>query len=268
MQITNQTIVLKIIAGIFGTILPIIILFLWKKKDVRLKPAIVGVITFIVFSQILEGIPKLIFFNGSTELSKYVWSHAWTYVLIGCLQAGIFEEIGRFVAFRFFLKKYDNPKDSITYGIGHGGIESILVLGIMSISSIAMAKMINDGTLMQSLNGLSEGQLNSINLQVTSLSQYGFFKMLLEVFERIIVMALHISLSVVVFYAVHRKKIAYLFLAILFHSIFDIPAALFQCGIITHLWLAEIILFAEAAACALFAKKIYSKLNNIHTSQE
>ncbi len=229
MEITGQAIAWKVAAGIMGIVLPVAVFLIWKKKDVRIRPAVVGAVVFVVFSQVLEGIPKLIFFNGTTELSKYVWWHTWAYVLIGCLQAGIFEETGRFVAFRFFLKKYDDPRDSVTYGIGHGGIESIIVLGLTALSSIAMAAAVNSGTLEQSLAGLGEAQLKSVEMQISALADYGFVRMILEVSERIVAMALHISLSVVVFYGVRRSRLLYLFIAMIFHAVFDVPAALYQC---------------------------------------
>lgn len=205
-QITSQAVMWRAVAGVLGVLLLIVVLLIWKRKKVSLKPAIVGAITFVVFAQVLEGIPKLIFFTSDTDLTEYVWTHAWAYVLIGCLMAGIFEETGRFVAFRFFLKKYQDRKDAITYGIGHGGIEAILVLGISGISSIALAAAVNDGSLAQSLSGISTGQLKSVEMQITALAGYGVGRMLLEVCERCIAMTLHIALSVVVFKAVQENQ--------------------------------------------------------------
>lgn len=122
-QITMQALTWKGIAAVIGIILPIVVLIVWKMKQgkIRLKPAVAGAVVFIIFAQMLETVPKLFLF-GDTKISEYVWSHPWAYVTAGCLLAGIFEEIGRYVAFRFFLKDYHDRKDAITYGIGHGGI--------------------------------------------------------------------------------------------------------------------------------------------------
>ena len=59
----------------------------------------------------------------------------YVFAIYGGLTAGIFEELGRFVAFFFLLKKYLDYKDGFAYGIGHGGIESILVGGILCASN-------------------------------------------------------------------------------------------------------------------------------------
>ena len=47
------------------------------------------------------------------------------------LSAGLFEEIARYLGFRFWLKEDRTWKDSLMYGAGHGGIEAIL-LGILA----------------------------------------------------------------------------------------------------------------------------------------
>lgn len=230
-HVSNQVVVLKLVAGVIGILIPIITLAIWKKQTKsKIKPAVVGAIIFVVFSQILEGVPKVFLFMGDTVVSRYVLSHAWAYVLAGCLLAGVFEEVGRYVGFRYFLKGYENKKNAITYGIGHGGIECILILGIGAVS-----------------------------LQVPWLVGYDVFHMFLEVFERILAMTLHIGLSVVVFRAVREKKIGWLFLAILIHGLFDVPAALYQFGVIginaTEIWL-----FIETMIVVFAARKIYVQM--------
>ena len=132
-MISLQTILWSALAAAAGIGLPVLVLLVWKFKFCRgakLFPAVVGAVTFVVFAQVLEGVPKAIFFGGGTGVSQYVLTHAWAYTLIGCLLAGVFEEVGRYLAFRFLLKRYTNRRDAVTYGIGHGGIEAILVLGL------------------------------------------------------------------------------------------------------------------------------------------
>lgn len=213
--ISLQTILWSTLAAAAGIGLPVLVLLVWKFKFCRgakLFPAVVGAVTFVVFAQVLEGVPKAIFFGGGTGVSQYVLTHAWAYTLIGCLLAGVFEEVGRYLAFRFLLKRYTNRRDAVTYGIGHGGIEAILVLGLTAINNIAIA------------------------------------------------MTLHISLSVVVFRAVRQRKAGYLGLAVALHALFDVPAALFQCGVLHSTWLVEALLLVLCLGCAAYAKKQYCAL--------
>lgn len=259
-QIGNQVILWKAVAGILGAAIPVAALLVWKKKDRSIRPAVVGAITFLVFSQILEGIPKALFFVIDSGVSRYVWTHAWAYVLTGCLLAGIFEEVGRYVAFRFFLKKQRDKGDAITYGIGHGGIESILFLTLGAVSSISLIFTVNSGLLAQSLTGISAAQLQAVEQQVAALAGYGPAGMLLEVFERIVAITLHISLSVVVFRAVEGRKGSYLLLAVILHALFDVPAALYQCGVI-GMGLTEAWLFASVIVCVYIAAKFWKEGN-------
>ena len=193
--------------------------------------------TFVVFAQVLEGVPKAIFFGGGTGVSQYVLTHAWAYTLIGCLLAGVFEEVGRYLAFRFLLKRYTNRRDAVTYGIGHGGIEAILVLGLTAINNIAIAQLVNSGSIETITNGLTGVQLDQVQA-----------------------MTLHMSLSVVVFRAVRQRKAGYLGLAVALHALFDVPAALFQCGVLHSTWLVEALLLVLCLGCAAYAKKQYCAL--------
>ena len=73
-------------------------------------------------------------------------------------------------------------------------------------------------------------------------------------------MTLHISLSVVVFRAVRQRKAGYLGLAVALHALFDVPAALFQCGVLHNTWLVEALLLVLCLGCAAYAKKQYCAL--------
>lgn len=258
-QVTKQAIIWKEVAAVLGTLIPIFVLIYWKRKTkCSLKPAVVGAITFFVFSQMLEGIPKFFLFANDSAVSQYVWTHAWAYVTAGCLLAGIFEETGRYIAFRFVLKNQQNRRDAITYGMGHGGFEAILVLGITGIVSIGLAASINDGTFVQNLNGVGDVQLKSSMLQAEAIIGYGPLGMGLDVFERILAMSLHVALSIVVFNSVKLRKSRYLVLAILLHAAFDVPAALFQLGVLGKIS-GECLLVIGTIVCIAVAKVVYKR---------
>ena len=53
-QITSQAVMWRAVAGVLGVLLLIVVLLIWKRKKVSLKPAIVVAITFVVFAQVLE----------------------------------------------------------------------------------------------------------------------------------------------------------------------------------------------------------------------
>ena len=170
-MISLQSILWSALAAAAGIGLPVLVFLVWEFKFCRgakLFPAVVGAVTFVVFAQVLEGVPKAIFFGGGTGVSQYVLTHAWAYTLIGCLLAGVFEEVGRYLAFRFLLKRYTNRRDAVTYGIGHGGIEAILVLGLTAINNIAIAQLVNSGSIETITNGLTGVQLDQVQAQIAA----------------------------------------------------------------------------------------------------
>ena len=72
-MISLQTILWSALAAAAGIGLPVLVLLVWKFKFCRgakLFPAVVGAVTFVVFAQVLEGVPKAIFFGGGTGVSQ------------------------------------------------------------------------------------------------------------------------------------------------------------------------------------------------------
>lgn len=263
----NELVSSSAFAGIIFSMLfaiagPITLLIIWcKKKKCNAMPALVGALTFIIAALVLENIPKYFLFSGTNSVSEYVLNHAWAYTLAGALLAGIFEECGRFVAFRFFLKKHTNREASITCGIGHGGIECIILIGVGMISNLSLAIAINSGTISALTANLPADQLAAYESIISSLTAATFSTFLTTIWERIFAVLLHISLSVLVFAAVNGKSRFYLFpLAILLHAGVDSFAALCQFGVLS-ITVTEILLALYSCACAVFAYRTYHKLN-------
>lgn len=110
------------------------------------RSLLVGIVIFIVFSQILEKIVHFIVLSPTgTELK---WSsNPYLFALYGGLAAGIFEEIGRYFAFKVWLKNNHQFNDGLSYGLGHGGIEAIFIGGMSALNSLLISSMIKTGNL-------------------------------------------------------------------------------------------------------------------------
>lgn len=256
--VSSQAIAGMILSGIVCTIGPILLLIFWRiRKKCNLLPALVGAIIFPVFALGLESIPKLLLLGSTSDFSKAILENVWALAFISALLAGIFEECGRFVAFRFFLKKYNTPECAITYGIGHGGIESILIVGIGMISNLSLALMINSGSFDTMLAAMSAEQAATYQSLMTTLVTTGFTTYMVSIWERIFAISLHISLSVLVFTAVKHPSKRYLFpLAILLHGLIDFPATFCQFGYLS-IALTEVFISLISVACAILAYRVY-----------
>ena len=245
------------IAG--GFILPVVICIWWllKKKE-KFTTVLIGAATWFVFAVLLEAIPKYLLFNPSTSLGKTIVGNAALYTVIGALMAGIFEETGRIVAFKTLLRKRTNKETGISHGIGHGGFEAIFLLAVTGIQYITYASMINSGAFqtvvdIASAAGADVSSLETLPSQIMAITPMNG---VLSVVERAFAILLHIGLSILVFNAVRRSKIGYYFLAVLLHALFDVPAALYQRGVL-NLYIVEVML---AIYSVLFFVIVYRTL--------
>ncbi|MEM5846427.1 YhfC family intramembrane metalloprotease, partial [Pediococcus pentosaceus] len=132
------------------------------------------------------------------------------FAIYGGFSAGIFEELGRFVAFYYLLKKYQEYKDGFAYGIGHGGIESILVGGFSAFQALIFANSINDGSFTRLVE--QKPELSIIQDMLIQQPAYLYF---LGSLERIMALVLQIAFTMLVLYAVKQKKYIFLVYAIL-----------------------------------------------------
>ena len=245
------------IAG--GFILPVVICIWWllKKKE-KFTTVLIGAATWFVFAVLLEAIPKYLLFNPSTSLGKTIVGNAALYTVIGALMAGIFEETGRIVAFKTLLRKRTNKETGISHGIGHGGFEAMFLLAVTGIQYITYASMINSGAFQTVVDIASAAGADVSSLEAIPASIMAITPMsgVLSVVERAFAILLHIGLSILVFNAVRRSKIGYYFLAVLLHALYDVPAALYQRGVL-NLYIVEVML---AICSVLFFVIVYRTL--------
>jgi uncharacterized membrane protein YhfC len=139
-------------------------------------------------------------------------------VLLGLL-AGIFEETARYILFKYIMKNSREWKDSITIGLGHGGIEAIL-LGIISITTLVQMIAMKDGTALSAL-GLPADQLDLVKTQVAAYWAQSAITPLFGFLERISAISLHIGLSVLVMYSIISGQRKWFWFALLYHALVD-----------------------------------------------
>ena len=129
-------------------------------------------------------------------------------VLVQSLTAGIFEEAARYVGFKLLIKD-DTYEKGLTYGAGHGGIESIMLVGLNVLSVGAI--------LLTNPEALPPGQLAQVLATPVYLPLVG-------VYERIMAMIIQIGLSTVVLESIRRSDKRYLIAAIGLHALLDFLA--------------------------------------------
>lgn len=116
-----------------------------------------------------------------------------------------------------------NKQNAILYGVGHGGIEAILLVGLTCVSNLIIAGMINSGQIpmLLSISGVDDTTYQLAMAQLMAVSTTPSWQFLMAGVERISAIIFHISASYLVYLAVSRKKMSYYLLAILAHFLLD-----------------------------------------------
>ncbi len=243
-QISASQIGLITLGCILFIVVPIIIWIFWilKKKE-RFTTILIGAAVFVLFALILEKpIQNALIFPTYMGLPDHgaarfinarpvLWS-----ILVGFFP-GLFEETGRFVAFKTVLKKRKNRETSISYGLGHGGFEVIFILGMNFVNYIIYALMINSGmyktAVIDPIMQAAPDQLEAALAIPKQLAAFSVATLGISIFERIFAVLFHIGASLLVFYACKDKKKFWLYpLAIILHTVMDGMLGLNMKGII------------------------------------
>lgn len=260
-MIATPSLASMIAVSIITILGPVVLLVIWTaKKRISPIPALAGALTFMLFARILEMIPHVFFILTDNPVSRIVTGNPFIYALYAGLAAGIFEETGRFAAFKLLHKKYPQKETAVTYGIGHGGFEAMSIIGFAFLQYFMMALSINNGSMDTMMASASGAALTSLETAVTSISSISVASCIVVILERVYAMAFHIAMSVLVFHAVRTPRKKWLFpLAILLHAIFNFPAAFYQAGVLPVVVVELIGIASTVIICVLVYKKVYKK---------
>ena len=200
------------IAICFG--LPIAgLIFLMRKRKGAGKAFAWGAAAFVV-SQLLIRVPIL-----QLLLPNFAWFGAmqlypWAYRLFLGLTAGLAEETARWIAFRYLLKGKHTLEHGLAFGLGHGGIEAMLLVGLNMIAGAVMTLT---------------GQAAQFPADSGSVLVAGA--------ERLFAMAFHVGASLLILYGVRTGRgLWYWILAVALHGVLDaavvILPAVFGVGVL------------------------------------
>ena len=156
-------------------------------------------------------------------------------------------------------KEPSAPLPGVAYGIGHGGMEMIIIFGVTMIGNLVLSIMINAGQTDAIAAMAPEEAGAQLQAQLDQLQTIGAGTWLSGLWERFSALILHIGLSLLVWVAV-RKAGKWLWLfpaAILLHALVDAGAVLLQKSI--GMAPLELILTAEALAIAAFSLMVAKK---------
>lgn len=247
---------------ILSSIVPVALVLIWKMRSRKsIVPSLTGVMVFLTFGIMLKSVPNLLFLSVDSPVSRFISGNIWAYAIYCGLAAGIFEEAGRYIAFKLFLNRHDYRESSIAYGLGHGGIECIVVLGLAMLQNFTYAQVINAGKMEEVISSFSDENAKAVfrNLQEAIINM-SVQDCIWAGIERLSALALQVSLSVLVYQAARiQHKKYFIAIAILLHALIDVFAAFSQQGSMP-VAVIEIMIMVYAIIVSVYAYHIYKSL--------
>jgi len=244
-----------------GIAIPLLLFLLLRRKcGCAWQPFVAGCAVMLVFALVLEQFAHRLILSSSSGAA--IQANVWLMALYGGLMAGLFEESGRFLAFKTVLKKQmDRDSNALMYGAGHGGFEAFALLSAGMINNLVISIMINAGRSSELTAKLSGPQLAAMQAGMNALAAAPSSMFLVSLVERLAALIAQLALSVFVWFAAKRGgKFTLLYpLALLMHLVLDAAAVVLSrkgasiALIETVVWL---IALGYAAAARILWKKL------------
>ena len=255
-----SSLIMMAVNAVLGIAVPVCLsVYLVRKHHARLSTILIGAGTFILFALVLESIMHQLVLKGPHGAS--ILDNTLRYAIYGGLAAGVFEETGRFLSMKFLMKKEPSaPLPGVAYGIGHGGVEMLIIFGITMINNLVISALINSGQTDVIFSKVPDEAVEQLRSQLDQLQTIGVGTLIIGIWERFSALVLHLGLSMMVWLAV-RKGGKWLWLfpaAIALHAIVDAGAVLLQksAGMVP----LELIVTSEAIAVAAIGYMLSKKL--------
>ena len=224
-QISNAWVAAMIAAIVFDIIYPLALgVFARQRLGVGWRYFGYGALIFVLF-QLVSRVPITLAIQAliTPQLqASRVALIAW--IAISALTAGLFEEIGRYVGYRWLLKR--EPKTwaiGVMYGLGHGGIESMLLIG--GLVAVTLIQVLTLARTDLSTLPLTAEQRAQAAQQLAAIAAQPSWVPLLGAWERLWTIPLHVALALLVLQVFRRGSLRWLWLAILAHALVDLVAA-------------------------------------------
>lgn len=260
MEISSSVFIAIGLQALIALLLPALLgLWLRRKGIFRPRPFFVGCGVFLVFALVLESLMHQLVLRLS-PFGPAIQNNLWLYALYGGLAAGVFEECGRYIAFRSILRRdQTDDRNALVYGAGHGGFEVFFLLFTAAVSNLSIAVLVKSGNAAQLTQGLSGDMLAQAEAQIASIAQLTPGIALLALVERCIAVCTQLALSVIVWFSAKDglRKTGLLFAAIALHAAVDMVAVLLA-SVLSPV-LIELVLAAFALLLVIAARAVWRR---------
>ena len=227
-MIPNATILSCIVTLFVSLVLPLILLLVFalrNRKQGILSAWIIGALGFFI-PQMLIRLPILTLL--SPQLTRFAEFSPLLYAFSLAATAGLFELAGRILAARVMGSRL-TPKRALAAGLGHGGIEAMVIIGISYINNLVYIVMIQAGTFdaLLAQNAATPEVVAQLEQVRTALLTTSPAMFLLAGYERLLTMVCQTAMSVMVCYGMASGKPGkYILLCLGLHTLLDCTAGI------------------------------------------
>lgn len=259
---------LTLFISLFLPVLVLVVYALRHRKEGVVSAWFLGAAGFFV-SQILLRVPLLNLLASTEGFLSFAQSHPILYTLALAFTAGLFELAGRYAVAMAMRRKLSFPR-SLAAGLGHGGIEAMLLVGLTYVNNLVYMLLIRSGSFdalvaQTAAAGVDVSQLEAVRdlLVQTSPALY-----LAAGYERLLTMVCHVALTVLVCYGVHSGHVLRgLLLCLGLHTLLDFSTVLTQLSALGRLSQAAayggfyVFLTVMALVCLWILKALRARWN-------
>lgn len=223
----NTTVLGMLVVQLLVVLVGVLFLALWARRRYAAAWSSLGwgALTFPL-SQLLR-IPLLLGMAVLVNPVAASWDPErifWINFAVLTLTSGLFEEGARYIVLRWAAKGVRVWKEGIFYGVGHGGVEAILLIGGAAISNIIL--LATAETVLAQLGQMSPEQAAAVQTQIDAVQTLAWPVIAMSIWERATAIVLHIGLSLLVLLGVVRRDFRPVLAAMLIHAAFNAVALL------------------------------------------
>lgn len=212
-MLINSLCALALLLMIMGPI--VLVISLGRKYAWEPRWVVAGAVAFIG-SQVVH-LPLNWLLGEAGWMSPVTPIDPTTAVLAG-LTAGLCEEGARAAVFLWWLRNVRDHNKGNAYGLGHGGVEAVL-LGILG--GFSLISMISLQTMDLNTLGLEPDALEAVQAQVAAFQAQEWWQVLLGPLERAMAMMNHLFMTMLVLRGVLRRSALPIVVAVGWHALIN-----------------------------------------------
>jgi len=218
-MIPSLSIIFIVISALLCFLIPVLGYKLVAKGPHKYAGVLIGGALSFFLSQMVVRIPIMQLYLPNQQWYLNLGKSALGMALFLGFTAALFETMGRLFTLNLLLKKSLSYRTGVIHGLGHGGIEAILLVGLNYVIFAFFGLYLNSGVQEPLLFIIPHEQQALIKSLLVDTPSYLF---IIAGIERSLTIIVHISLSLLITVGIMKKQLLkYTLITISIHTLLD-----------------------------------------------